>query len=206
MQMQSTALEFDDIARNIFYPIYSVIADQILDGAKVNPTGICLDVGCGSGYLGLAIAKKTNMTLCCYDLSTEALEITKDNIIEEHLQKQAYTCLGNVEAIPYPDSTFDLVVSRGSLFFWENKAKAINEINRVLKPGGWAYLGGGFGNQKLKHRIDQQMLQIDDQWLIKAAKRKGSSEAYKNLMLLTQVNTYQIREDETGLWIIFEKN
>lgn len=203
--MQSTALEFDHIARNIFYPIYSVIADQILEGVTVNTTGHCLDVGCGSGYLGLEIAKKTNMTLCCYDLNPEALAIANQNIKEENLQNQAHTCLGNAEDIPYPDNTFDLVISRGSLFFWENKVKAIDEINRVLKSGGWAYLGGGFGNDKLKQMIDKKMLQIDDQWLMKAAKRKGSSENYKNLMDQTQVNTYQILEGETGLWIVFQK-
>jgi ubiquinone/menaquinone biosynthesis C-methylase UbiE len=204
--MQSTALEFDHIARNIFYPIYSVIADQILECATVNSTGHCLDVGCGSGYLGLEIAKKTNMKLCCYDLNPEALVIADQNIIEGDLQKQAHTCLGNAEDIPFPDETFDLVISRGSLFFWENKVKAINEINRVLKPGGWAYLGGGFGNEKLKKMIDKKMLQIDEQWLVKANKRKGSSENYKNLMDQTQVNTYQILEGEFGLWIVFKKN
>lgn len=203
--MQSTALEFDTIARNIFYPIYPVIADQILERVTVNSAGHCLDVGCGSGYLGLAIAKKTNMSICCYDLDPEALEIANKNIREEQLQKQAYTCLGNVEAIPYPEDTFDLVVSRGSLFFWEDKVKGMNEINRVLKPGGWAYLGGGFGNDMLKQMIDKKMLQIDDQWLMKAARRKGNKDNYEDLLLQTQVKSYRIQESEAGLWIEFTK-
>ncbi len=203
--MESTAYEFDNIARNIFYPIYPVITEQILECVTVNTAGHCLDVGCGPGYLGLEIAKKTDMTLCCYDKDPEALAIAEQNIKEGYLHKQVYTRLGNAEAIPYPEESFDLVVSRGSLFFWENKVKAINEIYRVLKPGGWAYLGGGFGNAKLKQQIDKKMLKLDEQWLIKAAERKSSSENYENLMLKTQVVSYKILEGEAGLWIVFEK-
>ncbi len=36
-------------------------------------------------------------------------------------------------------------MSRGSIFFWRDQATALREIMRVLKPGGWAYLGGGSG-------------------------------------------------------------
>lgn len=203
--MNSSAIEFDQIASTIFYPIYPVIADQILKRVTVDKKGQCLDVGCGSGYLGIELAKKTDMMLCFYDIDPEALALADNNLKEECLHNRSHTCLGTVEDIPFTDETFDLVISRGSLFFWEDKIKAFNEILRVLKPGGWAYLGGGFGNSRLKQEIDHKMLKIDEAWLRKAAKRKGSRDYYKQLLEDTQIKKYQVIDDETGLWILFEK-
>lgn len=43
--------EFDRIARGVFAPVYPVIAAQILDRTGIRK-GVCLDIGCGGGYLG----------------------------------------------------------------------------------------------------------------------------------------------------------
>ncbi len=112
-----SAKEFSQISRNIFYPIYPVIADQILKKGVCQ--GCCLDVGSGPGYLGLAIARQTQMQVCLFDINEEALEIAKQNIKAAALEERVYVEQGNVEALPYPDNAFNLVTSRGSLFFLE---------------------------------------------------------------------------------------
>lgn len=43
---------------------------------------------------------------------------------------------GDVASIPYPDQTFDIVFSLHSIYFWVDPIKCINELRRVLKPGG----------------------------------------------------------------------
>jgi SAM-dependent methyltransferase len=48
--------------------------------------------------------------------------------------------------MPLPDNSADLVVSRGSIFFWDSPAKGLQEVYRVLRPGGHAYIGGGAGS------------------------------------------------------------
>lgn len=206
MQEQVKANEFHEISKKIFYPIYPVIAEQILEALKGNDEGTCLDVGSGSGYVGLAIAKQSKMKVCLYDMNEEALEIAKENIKDVSLEDRVYVKHGNAEEISYPDESFDLVTSRGSLFFWQDKAKAINEILRVLKPGGIAYIGGGFGNRELKSKVDEKMLAIDEKWLVKAEERKSSKEDYASLMKKTMVDECTIKDDESGLWIVFQKN
>jgi ubiquinone/menaquinone biosynthesis C-methylase UbiE len=42
------------------------------------------------------------------------------------------------EALPFPDDTFDAVVSTGSLHHWKHPLAALNEAHRVLKAGGYA--------------------------------------------------------------------
>jgi ubiquinone/menaquinone biosynthesis C-methylase UbiE len=44
--------------------------------------------------------------------------------------------LGTAEALPFDDVSFDIVVSANSIFFWPDQPAGIQEIYRVLKPGG----------------------------------------------------------------------
>jgi len=45
--------------------------------------------------------------------------------------------------LPFRDNYANMVVSRGSFQFWDNKKRAFAEIYRVLKPGGSAFIGRG---------------------------------------------------------------
>ncbi|MBK8952946.1 MAG: methyltransferase domain-containing protein [Chitinophagaceae bacterium] len=46
---------------------------------------------------------------------------------------------GNSECLPSPDNTFDLVFCINVIYFWQNPSKHLQEIKRVLKPGGAFY-------------------------------------------------------------------
>jgi len=48
--------------------------------------------------------------------------------------------------MPFPDNSVDLVVSHGSIFFWDDQVKGLQEVYRVLRPGGKAMIGGGVGS------------------------------------------------------------
>jgi ubiquinone/menaquinone biosynthesis C-methylase UbiE len=43
------------------------------------------------------------------------------------------------------DNVADFVMSRGSLWFWDDQPQGLREIQRILKPGGVAVVGGGLG-------------------------------------------------------------
>lgn len=58
----------------------------------------------------------------------------------------AWRCLaGTAGALPLAAATLDVVVSRNSLHLWPDVPAALREICRVLRPGGCALLGRGFG-------------------------------------------------------------
>jgi len=50
--------------------------------------------------------------------------------------------LGDAEALPFPDASFDRYVSAGSIEYWPDPARAIAEAHRVLRPGGIALVAG----------------------------------------------------------------
>ena len=47
--------------------------------------------------------------------------------------------------LPFETASFDLVVFRGGLFFWERQEEIVAEMDRVLRPGGMGAHGDGFG-------------------------------------------------------------
>jgi len=58
----------------------------------------------------------------------------------------AVAVVSPAEAMPLADASVDLVVSRGSIFFWRDPAAGVREAYRVLRRGGKAMLGGGLGS------------------------------------------------------------
>jgi MPBQ/MSBQ methyltransferase len=50
--------------------------------------------------------------------------------------------LGDAENIPFGDDTFDRYVSAGSIEYWPDPQRGLNEAYRVIKPGGWALMIG----------------------------------------------------------------
>ena len=105
----------------------------------------CLDLGCGPGQLTVEVAKATELEVTGLDIEPEAIDFAVQYGKECELDSRMHWVAADVHALPFPDNSFDVVMSRGSIFFWRDQATALREIMRVLKPGGWAYLGGGSG-------------------------------------------------------------
>lgn len=203
--MKMNVKAFNEISTNVFFPIYPVIAEQIFEETQMKRSGKCMDLGSGNGYLGLSIAKQTDMDVCLYDINEEMLQLAEANIEKYQLSDRVHTTLGDVSDISYQDESIDLITSRGSMFFWENRVQAFKEIYRVLKPGGYAYLGGGFGNKSLKDEIDREMLSRDPMWLENVKRRKGSEANYEEELRKAKIDNYHMINDERGFWIIIHK-
>ncbi len=66
-------------------------------------------------------------------------------------------------------------MSRGSVFFWEDKAGAFEEIYRVLKPNGRTYIDGGFGTAELREKVTKEMEKIVPEWKKDVKERLGKN-------------------------------
>jgi arsenite methyltransferase len=96
-----------------------------------------LDVGCGVGFDLIVSSRMVgqNGKVCGIDLTPEMAEKAKKNLNQYGVRNYDVQVAG-AESIPYPDNTFDVVISNGVLNLSPLKEKSFREIYRVLKPNG----------------------------------------------------------------------
>lgn len=198
--------DYDEIAENIFAPLYPVVADGILRRTGVT-AGRMLDIGCGGGHLGYCLLKKTSLAGDFIDILPEAAETCRNRGEALGLGGRAKVTTGDVHALPYPDGAFDLVISRGSIGFWADYESAFREIYRVLAPGGKTYIGSGLGNRQTRQAINQKMKERDPGWpnSIKRKQRSVSSEEFGRIFRRIGASYEIIENEDEGRWFILSK-
>jgi SAM-dependent methyltransferase len=92
-----------------------------------------LDVGCGNGYVLSKYATEGAM-VCGIDITQASIDLCQKRFA--HLQLQGDFQVADAQNIPFPDNTFECVCSMGVLHHVPDTQKALDEIHRVLKPGG----------------------------------------------------------------------
>jgi ubiquinone/menaquinone biosynthesis C-methylase UbiE len=200
------ARAFDETASKIFAPIYPVIARQILERTGIS-RGVALDAGSGPAHLSMALAQESELKLFAFDASPMMLEIAYEHITDAGLVKRVVPVLGDVHDIPFEDNSIDLIVSRGSWFFWDNLDLAFKEMYRVLSPGGMTYVGGGFGNVQLKEAIHAAMAEKDPEFSKGVSNRmmRNNPDRIRNELEKAGIRTYDLIQDDSGFWLIIRK-
>ena len=111
----------------------TISAAQLVKFAAVRPGERVLDVATGTGVVAVTAAR-VGATVCGLDLSPALLEFARGNT------KLAGVTIdfteGDVESLPYDDSSFDVVLSQFGHMYTPRPEVATSEMLRVLKPGG----------------------------------------------------------------------
>ncbi|MGE5813315.1 MAG: class I SAM-dependent methyltransferase [Acidobacteriota bacterium] len=120
--------------------------NRILDALGLRGHEEVLDMGCGRGAVLTAIARRlttgriTGIDIwSTTDQSGNAREVVLQNAALEGVKDRVRIDTGDMRALPYPDASFDVVVSSLAIHNIRRKAdrqRAIGEAYRVLKPGG----------------------------------------------------------------------
>lgn len=112
------------------------VRNRTLRGARLRSGQRVLDVGAGTGLLCLEAARRIGadgLALAC-DISLDAVRECSRSARAQSLGVAAV--VGEATALPFPDSSFDRVLTRSVLIYVEDKRSAIREFRRVLRPGG----------------------------------------------------------------------
>jgi len=99
--------------------------------------GQAVDVGCGPGHLVLALARRApGLHVTGLDLSAEMLAQGKKNARQANMDDRVTFRYGDAQALPFAAASLDLVISTLSLHHWSDPVAVLDEVARVLRPGG----------------------------------------------------------------------
>jgi SAM-dependent methyltransferase len=110
------------------------VAAHVIGFANVGAGNKVLDVGCGTGVVAITAALR-GASVSGVDLTPELLEHARENEKIAGCGPIEWT-EGDAERLPYPDESFDVVVSQFGHMFSPRPDVALAEMRRVLKPGG----------------------------------------------------------------------
>ena len=103
-------------------------------GAK---TGHFLDVGTGPAQIPILLAQRCpDIHLTAIDLSEEMLKIAKRHVAAAELAERITLEHVDAKTLPYPDNTFDGLISNSIVHHIHDSLRALKEMSRVVKPGG----------------------------------------------------------------------
>ena len=104
-----------------------------LEMLAIGPGDSVLDVGCGPGNFTRAFARASGDGLV---VGLDASRTMLEQAVRESNPPNARYVRGDAAALPFPDASFDAVCCFAALYFIEQPLRAIDEIVRVLAPGG----------------------------------------------------------------------
>ncbi len=101
-----------------------------------------LEIGFGSGsFFEELFSTSRNLTVYGIDYSIDMVRLASKVNTKRISSGQLSLTTGNSDNLPYPDQYFDNVFCNNVIYFWDIPEKHLNEVRRVLKPGGMFYTG-----------------------------------------------------------------
>jgi len=101
-----------------------------------------IDIGCGTGIIALLALDMGAVKAVCGDISQYMLTLAEDNSkVAGYDSNRIHFCQFDAESLPFDDNSFDIVITGMSFGLFPNQEKAVNEMFRVLRPGGLISLG-----------------------------------------------------------------
>lgn len=151
MENQLSEAELKELARQLGHPqgenglgIAQRLADnnkgmvqQTIDELRLTPNEVVLEIGqADAPHLHYFLAKAPHLVYFGADISQEMTDLAKANHRNYTQNHQAYFYQVDGRSLPFPTLRFDKVFTVNTIYFWENASAYLEEIKRVLRPGG----------------------------------------------------------------------
>ncbi len=117
--------------------ILGAATEKLVELGKLRPGQTVLDLACGEGPVAWLAAPRVRPggRVVGVDQSEQALQVAR-NLVASAGVSEIELQVGRAEALEFPDETFDAVFCKFGLELCESPAHVLDEITRVLKPGG----------------------------------------------------------------------
>ncbi len=137
---------------------YAISAVRMLRECGGISTGVCVDIGCGSGRLDVELAKRSQLQVVGLDIAEDVQPLFEKTVRDAGFADRIAFRQGDAQNLPFPDDYADLIVSRGVLPFIPDLGRCLREVDRVLKPTGVAILGGRYVFTPQEHKLTTEEL------------------------------------------------
>jgi ubiquinone/menaquinone biosynthesis C-methylase UbiE len=180
------------------------VANELPAGAQV------LEVAPGPGYFAIELAKLGG-DVTCLDISHTFVEIARRNAAEARVKVDFQQ--GNASSMPFPDRSFDFLLCRAAFKNFAEPVRALQEMLRVLKPGGKALiidLRRDAPREAINRYVDGSGRSRFSAFLTKGAfrfmllKRAYSKADFERMIAQSGCRKFNIREDLMGMEITLE--
>ena len=160
-------------------------------------SGKILEAGTGKGHFALALAKR-GYSFITFDISKEEQRFARLNIAYSDLEKQVGFRIEDGERTSFANASFDVVFSVNVIHHLANPYKVIDELIRVLSPGGKLVISDfskkGFGVMDKIHALDGKkhesgkasLLDIEKYMAKKGFSIKKAKSAYQHIVVATR--------------------
>lgn len=122
-----------EVYDELFVPaLFQQWGSVVADAAGIEPGQRVLDVACGTGVLACAAADRVGVggAVVGLDPNDEMLAVARRKSAKIEWRN------GRAESLPFPNESFDAVVSQFGFMFFEDRRAALREMARALRPGG----------------------------------------------------------------------
>jgi ubiquinone/menaquinone biosynthesis C-methylase UbiE len=115
---------------------YTALARRVAE--TLAPDSTVLEIAPGPGFFSIALAKRGAFRVTGLDISKTFVDLASARAADEHVSVDFR--LGNASAMPFADQSFDFCLCRAAFKNFSEPVRAIQEMYRVLKPGGRAVI------------------------------------------------------------------
>ena len=182
-------------------------AEHLPSGASV------LEVAPGPGYFALELARLGDYRITGLDISQTLVEIARANAAKARVKVDFRR--GNASNMPFADATYDFLFCRAAFKNFSEPTRALQEVHRVLKPGGQALiidLRRDAPRPLIRQAVNEMNLGLVNRTITKLTfrfmllKRAYTKSEFEAFISQTKFRDIQIREDLMGLEILLSKD
>ncbi len=117
---------------------------RLLSLCHVSDASEVLEIGCGTGIGPAHLVRACGCRVVAVDVSPQMIKWAGRRARQEGVEDRIVFAVADVLALPFEDGRFDAVIAESVLAFVVDKERAIAEMVRVTKPGGYVGLNEGF--------------------------------------------------------------
>ena len=180
---------------------------------QIPPQSSVLEVAPGPGYFAIELAKLGNYRIKGLDISETFVEIARANAQQANLEIDFRR--GNASAMPFREAKFDFLLCRAAFKNFSDPQGALDEMYRVLKPGGQALiidLRRDASVESINQAVNEMSVGAVNGIITKMTfrfmllKRAYTKRQFEELISKTKFLNPEIRENLIGLEILLSKD